>query len=113
MSIAAEIGMCRRLLLVIPATLTLAGCGLAPKAFTGPPDPGEQCAAVLDEAFPGGDIAITAKKITPNSITATIVTIEGTRNVEPSAALARDVAVECRFERGVLLDFHWTKPPFR
>jgi hypothetical protein len=113
MSIAAEIGMCRRLVLVIPAALTLAGCGLAPKALTGPPEPGEQCATLLDEAFPGGDIAITAKKIVPNSITTTTVTIEGTRDIEPSAALAREVAVECRFERGVLLEFHWTKPPFR
>jgi hypothetical protein len=113
MSITAEIKQRWRFVLLVQAALTLAGCGLAPKALTGPPDPGEQCASLLDEAFPGGDIAITAKKIVPNSITTTTITIDGTRDIEPSAALARDVAVECRFERGVLLDFHWTKPPFR
>lgn len=103
----------QRLLLLIPLALALTGCGLAPKALTGPPQPGEQCAALLDEAFPGGEIAITNRKIVMESITTTMVTLDGTRDVTPSNAVARDVAAECRYDHGVLMDFHWTKPPFR
>jgi hypothetical protein len=101
-----------RLTLLLPIGLVLTGCGLAPKALTGPPQPGEHCAALLDEAFPGGEIAITNRKIVMDPITTTIVTLDGTRDVTPSNAVAREVAAECRYDHGVLMDFHWTKPPF-
>ena len=103
-----------RLLCLCPllATLgaTLGGCSL----FGGKPNPTDQCADLMIDAYPDGDIDITHKSIVQNSLALQTVTIQGARNdVPPTAAVAHDVAVECKFDHDVLTDFHWSKPPFR
>jgi hypothetical protein len=104
-------GHLRQLLLLVPAGLALTGCGIIPKS---PPEPEEQCADLMLAGFRGSDIDITHKAAVNDSITATTVTIEATRrDVVPSAAAARDIAGQCKFEHHILMDFHWTKPPFR
>jgi len=103
-----------RLLCLCPllATLgvTLGGCSL----FGGKPNPTDQCADLMIDAYPDGDIDITHKSIVQSSLAIQIVTIQGARSdVAPTAAVAHDVAVECKFDHDVLTDFHWSKPPFR
>jgi hypothetical protein len=95
---------------LVSAGLALAGCSLL---FGGKKLPVEQCADLMVAAFPDGDIEITHKSAVNSSITTVIVTIEGARtDVAPTAAVAHDVAVECKFDHDVLTDFHWTKAPF-
>ena len=77
----------------------------------------DRCVDVMDQAFPGGDIKPTKKEIaneaTP-SIAAVVAVIEGERrNVAAESVPLRDVAVECRFENGILTGFRWTKGPLR
>ena len=102
---------------VLPA-LAPAACGvpasLTPPALTGNPSPGERCAALMADAFPGGGIDVTGQNIVSDSVATVVVTVEGARSdVVPSAHLAREVAAECKFDHEVLLDFHFTKSPFR
>jgi|HubBroStandDraft_1064217.scaffolds.fasta_scaffold00009_58 hypothetical protein len=110
-----------RVLLLASGGLALAGCtsvretvrSSVPSALITKATPADQCNDLLLDAFPGDDLDITKKSVVDTSPTATIVTIEATRStVVPSAGLAREIAVECRFDRLVLMDFHWTKPPF-
>jgi hypothetical protein len=109
-------GRVRQLLLLVPAGLALTGCGtsLGGMIPQSPPEPEQQCADLMLAGFRGSQIDITNKAVVNDSITAAVVTIEATRNdVVPSAAVARDIAGQCKFEHHILVDFHWTKPPFR
>lgn len=107
------------LLPAVAAALLLAGCGLSnkvsPPAEIGGQSPSAaQCLDLFQHAIPDAEIDVTGAKIVNDSPTRTTVSIGGTRSdVAPSAAVARDIAVECKFEHDVLMDFHWTKPPFR
>jgi hypothetical protein len=106
----------KTLLLLVPAGLALAGCGtgVGGMVLNGPPEPQEQCTDLVLAGFRGTEIDITRTAVAIDPITITTVTIEATRpDVVPSAALARDVAAQCKFEHDILMDFHWTKPPFR
>jgi hypothetical protein len=109
-------GRFRQFLLLVPVGLVLAGCGtsLGGMIPQSPPEPEEQCADLMLAGFRGSDIDITHKAAVSDSITTTIVTIEATRpDIVPSAAIARDIAGQCKFEHHILMDFHWTKPPIR
>jgi hypothetical protein len=35
------------------------------------------------------------------------------RNVAPGGVLQRELAVECRFDEGILIGFRWTQGPLR
>ena len=99
-----------RVLCLGPLLVSLGGCSW----FGGKPNPTQQCADLMIDAYPDGDIDITHKSIVQNSLAVQTVTIQGARNdVPPTAAVAHDVAVECKFDHDVLTDFHWSKPPFR
>jgi hypothetical protein len=109
-------GRFRPLPLLVPVGLALAGCGtsLGGMLPQSAPAPEAQCADLMLAGFRGSEIEITHKTVVSDSITATTVTIEATRpDIVPSAALARDIAGQCKFEHHILMDFHWTKPPFR
>ncbi len=76
----------------------------------------DRCADLMQEAFPGGDVEITSAKAHPDKTAATVTVIiaevEGVRSaVAPGGMLAHDLAVECRFENGILTGFRWTKGP--
>jgi hypothetical protein len=99
-----------RLICLCPVLAALGACSL----FAGKSTPTEQCTGLMADAFPDDDIEITRKTVVHSSLTAQTVSIQGTRSdVPPTAALARDIAVECKFDHDVLTDFHWSKPPFR
>ena len=95
------------------AALGLAGCGTRLREAS----PLDRCADLMQQAFPGGGIKPTKKEAadeTTPSITTVVARIEGERrNVPAGGVPLREVAVECRFENGILTGFRWTKGPLR
>ncbi len=92
--------------------LLVTGCGLREASL------GDRCGDAMKEAFPGGGIKVTKVEVTQDtaapSLTAMIARVEGVRSEVPAGGtLARDVAVECRFEEGVLTGFRWTAGPLQ
>ncbi|HXY99338.1 MAG TPA: hypothetical protein VEI03_05025 [Stellaceae bacterium] len=79
--------------------------------------PTERCGELMQYAFPGGDIEVTKTSVLPvetESIATVVAAAEGTRkNLAPGGVPLREVAVECRFDDGILTGFRWTKGPLR
>jgi hypothetical protein len=71
----------------------------------------------MQQAFPGGGIEVTKTALVPEatrSIATSVVAAQGSRKeVAPGSMPLRDVAVECRFDDGILTGFRWTKGPLR
>ncbi|HKT17121.1 MAG TPA: hypothetical protein VJR47_03700 [Stellaceae bacterium] len=73
----------------------------------------DRCGDFLHRAFPNSAIKIGDTHVEAEMDRAT-VTVAATRTGVPEGgAYLRDVAVECRFENGVLTGFRWTKGPLR
>ncbi len=99
----------------IGAGLLVSACGLGSLREV---SFGERCANLMNESFPGGGIEVTKQNSSIDqsgaNISTMVVAVQGTRkDVPPSGFVARDVAVECRFDDGVLTSFRWTSGPFR
>jgi hypothetical protein len=92
---------------------TLAGCGTKLR------DPSllDRCAETMQQAFPGGEITITGKRVAsgePDSVAAVLVEVEGERKkLAPGGMPLRELAVECRFDNAILTGFRWTRGPLR
>ncbi len=72
----------------------------------------DRCAEVMHEAFPGGGIKVGKEEASVKGIRVVTAEVFGERTDLPAhSPLARDLAVECRFESGILTEFHWTKGP--
>lgn len=83
------------------------GCAVVPQGGMA-----ERCAEIMKEAYPGADIDFTKREAAATSLTTIIAHVEGNRtNLPPDAKLARRLAVECRFDNGVLTGFRWTVGP--
>lgn len=98
--------------------LALAGCGGIGLKKVQEQSLGDRCADLLHQAFPGGEIEVTGQRTLPaeaqQSLAASRVEVEGTRKKLPAnSRLRRDVAVECRFDEGILTGFRWTKGPLQ
>jgi len=95
------------------ALLALWGCGLRLRETS----PLDRCAELMQQAFPGGDIKTGKKEVAEErtaSIAAVVARVEGERqDIAAGGVPLRDVAVECRFENGILTGFRWTKGPLR
>jgi hypothetical protein len=92
------------------AAALLSGCGIRDVGLA------DRCTDLMEEAFPGGKFKVTKAEAAPDpaapSITGVVARVEATRTDVPAGgALAHDVAVECRFEGNVLIQFRWTKGP--
>lgn len=65
-------------------------------------------------AFPIATIEITKSQASATSLTTIIAVVEGSRSdMPPEGPLARDLAVECRFDDNILTAFRWTAGPTR
>ncbi len=101
------------LIALLPLALGLAGCGvkLREESLL------DRCGGLMQQAFPGGNIEVTKKQLVPQetqSFATTIVAAEGRRrDLAPGPVPLRAVAVECRFDDGILTGFRWTKGPLR
>jgi hypothetical protein len=74
----------------------------------------ERCADIMRRAYPSAAIEITKTEATATSLTTIVANAEGVRtDVPPGSPLARDLAVECRFDENVLTGFRWTAGPAR
>jgi len=77
----------------------------------------DRCGDAMQQAFPQTEIKVTKKALVAQetqSYAASVVTAEGERNDLPAdSPLPRDIAVECRFDNGILTGFRWTKGPLR
>jgi hypothetical protein len=73
----------------------------------------DRCTHFAEQAYP--QLRLTeAKTQSSSNINTTTTRIEGVNeNGSSTGSLARDIAVECRFENGILTDFRWTAGPFR
>jgi hypothetical protein len=75
----------------------------------------DRCGQFMRAAFPGGNIKVTKTAMVPQateSIATIVASAEGLRRDLPKeTVLARDVAVECRFDDNILTGFRWTKGP--
>jgi hypothetical protein len=105
--------MCRPLsdVSVLALACCLAGCGPAAR-FLPQGGMAERCANFMTRAYPDAAIDITRSEAAAESLTTIAAKIEGVRtDLPPHAPLPRFIAVECRFENGVLTGFRWTKGP--
>ena len=105
--------MRRAALLLLLQTLLLAGCGTDLAAGS----PAERCGELMQQAFPGGRIEVTRTQLVPapaESIATMVITAEGRRRgIAPGGPPLSDVAVECRYNDGILTGFRWTRGPLR
>jgi hypothetical protein len=83
----------------------LAGCGIREAGLA------DRCTDVMREAFPGGGIEVTSVEAQAE-MSGGIARVDGVRKkVAPGGGILRDVAVECRFEDGILTGFRWIAGP--
>ncbi len=78
----------------------------------------DRCIDFMERAYPGAAIKITKQQAAPDPASGDFATsvaiIEGVREKVPAGEfVARDVAVECRFENGILTSFRWLAGPLR
>jgi hypothetical protein len=101
------------------ALLAMAGCGrMSTVGFDtqmalGSVSTVDRCSDFMRRAFPNGDIDLLDSHI-DTGMESALVTVQGVRKGVPeNSRYARSVAVECRFEGGVLTGFRWIAGPIR
>lgn len=100
------------LLIAVLAMAPLGGCGLGSEVRV--KTPADVCVETMRRALPEAQFDITKQTSEADTLTRTRVDIEATRtDAPPSALIMSDVAAECMFDRDTLVDFHWTKGPFK
>jgi hypothetical protein len=73
----------------------------------------DRCIDMMKRAYPDAHFEITGKRLGngPSMAMAT-VEVQARRNDVPAGGKTpREVAVQCRFDSGVIVDFHWTASP--
>ena len=99
-------------LLLALAAVALAGCSTRLRTES----ESDRCADLINIAFPNAAIAVTKKQAaaaTQESLATVIVQVAGERrNLPPNTTAPRDLAIECRFDGGVLTGLRWTAGPF-
>lgn len=74
----------------------------------------ERCADIMRLAYPSATIDITKREASATSLTTIVASVEGTRtDLVPDEPVARNLAVECRFDENILTGFRWTAGPTR
>ena len=74
----------------------------------------DRCADIMQRAFPDADIDITKSEAAATNLTTIVARVEGVRNaVPPHGPVARNLAVECRFDNSILTGFRWTAGPLQ
>jgi hypothetical protein len=108
-----------RPLAALALLLVLAGCGTGERLKKlQEASLSERCAQAMQDAFPGAEIEVKGQQTTTataqQSLATVTITVEGRREKLPAnSALRHDVAVECRFDDGILTGFRWTKGPLQ
>jgi len=72
----------------------------------------DRCVKLMRAAYPDADFKITDQHFaTGANIEKATVDVEGTEHVGADTNPMKPVAAQCRFENGIIVDFHWTKSP--
>jgi hypothetical protein len=107
----------RRLVVSLVGLALLAGCGAVEnkvqnaKVDIGSPSYVTRCVDLMKRAYPdSGDFQVTDQHFSTTMTTST-VTVQAMRPDVPANSGMRDVGAECRFDHGVIVEFHWTKNP--
>ena len=96
--------------------LLLAGCSAVEnkvenaKVAIGSPSYVNRCVDLMHRAYPDTDFRVTDQHFSTTMNTST-VTVQAVRPDVAANSSMRDVGAECRFDHGVITDFHWTKNP--
>ncbi len=71
-----------------------------------------RCADIMQRAFPGANIEIGKSEASATGLTTIVAHVEGVRSdMPPEGPLARNLAVECRFDENILTGFRWAAGP--
>lgn len=106
----------RQILAAICVLLLLSGCGATEtkvenaKLDVGSPSYVDRCVDLMHRAFPGTAFDVTDQHFS-TTMTTSVVTVQAARPDVPANSGMRDIGAECRFDHGVIVDFHWTKNP--
>ena len=98
------------------AVLLLAGCGSVEnkvakaKVDIGSPSYVSRCVDLMHRALPDTDFKVTDQHFSTTMRTS-VVTVQAVRPDVPANSAMHDVGAECRFDNGVIVEFHWTKNP--
>jgi hypothetical protein len=100
--------------------LAVAGCsgglselGFDTKMAVGSVSLVDRCSDFMHRAYPQEGITVSGTHVATDAQNA-IVTVNALRSGVPASSVyARDVAVECRFDSGILTGFKWTAGPIR
>lgn len=94
----------------------LAGCGAVEdkvedaKLAVGSPSYISRCVDLMHRALPDTDFNVTDQH-SSTTMTTSVVTVQAARPDVAANSGMHDVAAECHFDHGVIVDFHWTKNP--
>ena len=80
------------------------------KLAVGSPSYVSRCVDLMHRAIPGTEFRDTGQHFSTTMTTST-VTVQAVRPDLPASSATRDVGAECRFDNGVIVEFHWTKNP--
>ena len=106
----------RKLVVSVVGLGLLAGCSAVEtkvenaKLAVGSPSYVSRCVDLMHRAFPGTEFRVTGQHFSTTMTTST-VTVQAVRPDLPASSATRDVGAECRFDNGVIVEFHWTKNP--
>jgi len=108
---------CLCLVLMLPLLTGLGGCermktiGFDAQGAFGSVSLIDRCADMMRRALPASGLEISDQKVSADMSTAT-VEVSGVRSGVPEGGpYARDVAVQCDFQSGILTGFRWTRGP--
>jgi len=73
----------------------------------------ERCIDLLHRAYPNAEFDVKDRGVKVEGNAATITIAAARKGVPANGPYARGVAVECRFESGILTSFRWTAGPIR
>jgi hypothetical protein len=109
----------QRFAVLVGAALALVGCsrmselGFDTKLAVGSVSLVDSCSDFMHRAFPESAIDIAGSHVAADAQNA-LVTVQGVRSKVPAnSAYARNIAVECHFESGILTGFRWIAGPVR
>ena len=71
----------------------------------------DRCIDFMQKAFPDAHFEVSSKRITAHA-NESVIDIQATRDDVPvGGRMPRNIAAQCRFESGVIAEFHWTSAP--
>jgi hypothetical protein len=95
------------------ARSTAADSMLSVQLAGGTADYADRCIDIMRRAYSNAHIEIANRRVGMGFNTA-VVDVQGIRSdVAAAGTTPRDIAAQCRFDHGAMVDFHWTAGPWQ